>query len=109
MVEHANASTSRELLIVARWRPGLYEYDLLEYLTRAYSRRENTHVMLDRRWEERRQQFQSVEADRRRGDRRRQPGRDDELRMHGSVLIRSLPSPPHDDIPRPSEARSEGS
>ncbi len=73
----------RRLFIVARGNPVLYED-----LAQQFAHEKNVEIILDRRLGERRQRVQAHAFERRRAERRRQPGLDDELRSHGFVFIR---------------------
>ncbi len=73
----------RRLFIVPRWNPNLFES-----LAEKFSRQKTVQVILDRRWDERRQRVQVYEPERRVFDRRERPNIDDLLRSHGLVFIR---------------------
>jgi len=78
---------AKYLFIVAWDRPELWDY-----WRRWFSGMEEVQVILDRRRGERRQAGQAHEPERRRSDRRRQPGIEDELRTVGFAIVR--PSQP---------------
>src|SRR2546427_4720958 len=71
------------LLIVTRNKPGLYEY--VKRLVAKYPR---IQVMLDRRRVERRERIGSIGGDRRRAQRRSQPGVTRELPARGWAMTR---------------------
>ena len=71
------------LFIVAWYRP-----DLWDYWRRWFSGVEDVQVLLDRRRGERRQSALAHEPERRRTDRRRPPGIEDELRGMGFAIVR---------------------
>lgn len=70
------------LFIVAWDRP-----DLWDYWRRWFSGVDNVQVILDRRRGKRRQVAQPCEPERRRGDRRGQPGLEEELRSMGFAIV----------------------
>jgi len=73
----------REIFIVARDRPDLYRY-----LSQTFSDAENVQVIWDRRAGERRAAAAVPhDPERRRGDRRRRPTVDQELRNVGYAFI----------------------
>ena len=73
----------REIFIVARDRPDLYRY-----LSQTFSDAENVQVIWDRRAGERRTAAVGPhDPERRRGERRRRPGVDQELRNVGYAFI----------------------
>lgn len=69
-------------MIVAWHRP-----DLWDYWKRWFSEVDAVQVILDRRRRERRGPGQTHEPERRRAERRRPPGIDDELRSMGFALV----------------------
>jgi len=74
---------SREIFIVARDRPDLYRY-----LSQTFSDAENVQVIWDRRAGERRTAGVTPhDPERRRGERRRRPAVDQELRNVGYAFI----------------------
>jgi len=75
---------SRLLFIVARDKATLFEY-----LTQEVSSQERAEIILDRRRGERREGVRTHEPERRRAERRCQPGVDGALRSHGFVVIRT--------------------
>ncbi len=77
----------RYLLIVARERPGLFEY-----LTRQFAGDDKVQVLVDRRQEERRCRVESHEPERRVHDRRSQLGPEESLRHadQGLLIARQL-------------------
>jgi len=73
----------REIFIVARDRPDLYRY-----LSQTFSDAENVQVIWDRRAGERRAAAVAPHGpERRRGERRRRPAVDQELRNVGYAFI----------------------
>jgi hypothetical protein len=72
----------RYLVITARNRSELHAY-----LRRQFSPDDNVQVLLDRRRRERRHRQQLHDPDRRRGDRRGQPGKDNWLQYHGLLIV----------------------
>lgn len=76
------SSPVRCLFIVARDQP-----DLWHHLKRDFCEDEGIQVILDRRWDERRQSVQAREPDRRRVGRRRQPSIDNDLRYRSFVIL----------------------
>ena len=70
------------LIIVAR-----NQLALCDYLRQQFFEDPEVHLLLDRRWGQRRQRVQASETERRGGDRRREP-RDDDLPTHGFVIVR---------------------
>ncbi len=73
----------RYLLIVARNQP-----DLWQYLKNNFAGDEKVEVILDRRRGERRQRVQAHEPERRRAERRREPGLDKDLTYRSFVIVR---------------------
>ena len=73
----------RYLLIVARDQPAL-----CDYLTRNFAGDPKVQVLLDRRRGKRRQRVESHNPERRRGERRRQRGIDQDLRYRSVVIVR---------------------
>lgn len=74
----------RDIVIVARDQP-----DLWEYLLQEFAGDENVQVLLDRRQGERRQQLQGCGGKRRGTNRRRQLSTDTDLRSHPFILMRA--------------------
>lgn len=74
---------ARLLFIVKQDNDRLYDY-----LNRQLSGEEGVEVILDRRSAERRQRVQAHEPERRKGDRRRLPVNEDDLRSYGFVVVR---------------------
>lgn len=75
----------RYFVIAARNRS-----DLHAYLKRQFSPDDNMQVLLDRRREERRHRQEAREPERRRGDRRSRPDKDDWLHYYGLLIVRQL-------------------
>ena len=73
----------RYLLIVARNQP-----DLCHYLKNNFAGDEKVEVILDRRRGDRRQGIQPHEVERRRGERRHQPGTEKDLNYRSFVIVR---------------------
>jgi hypothetical protein len=71
----------RDIVIVARDQP-----DLWEYLLQEFAGDEEVQVLLDRRQVERRQRVQGYESERRGGNRRRRLSNDTDLRSHPFIL-----------------------
>jgi len=78
--------TARYLFLVSGDQPDLYEH-----LRREFSTDEEVEVLRDRRVAGRRRRVQAYQPERRRGDRRSQPGVDNELRSLGFVIVRTHP------------------
>jgi len=76
----------RYLIVTARNRSDLYAY-----LRRQFSPDEKVQVLLDRRREERRHRQALKEPERRRGDRRSQPSKDNWLHYYGLLIVRQSP------------------
>lgn len=91
----------RYFVIAARNRS-----DLHAYLKRQFSPDDNMQVLLDRRREERRHRQEAREPERRRGDRRSRPDKDDWLHYYGLLIVRQLlgvESPPSRLVPGMAE------
>lgn len=73
----------RYLLLVARNQP-----DLWRYLKNNFAGDQKVEVILDRRRGERRQRIEPHEPERRRAERRRQPGLDNDLSYRSFVIVR---------------------